>query len=327
MVKALSLLSSLGLSFFILCACTKGPIGSSNNPLKVVFIPYIEQQTIVTHTDALIHFLEKSLSQKLLKQDSGFHIKSSIPTSYVAVVEAFGTQRADLAALTTFSYLMTRDFKGYPVEAILTVDRFPDGRTYKGAIIARSDSKINSIADLQGKKFAFAEPASTSGFIMPSKLFKDHGIKLKETVFAGRHDTVVSMVYQQQVDAGAIYYSSPEVREVNGKKEVLIRDARSTVKTQIPDVENQVKIIGFTDAVPNEPWVLRTNIYPEKEKQEALKKALQEALIEFASLPEGKDMMQILVRAEKIVLADDSEYNPLREVLKSLDIDLASLVK
>lgn len=307
--------------------CSQSPVGSKSNPLKLMFIPYAESQTIITHTEGLVKFLEKSLSQKLLQQESGFYIKSSIPTSYVAVVESFGTGRADVAAMTTFSYLLTKDVKKYPVEAFLTVDRYPDGLKYRGAIIARADSKVKSVEDLKGKKFAYADPASTSGFILPAKLFKDKGIELAETMFAGRHDTVVMMVYQKQVDAGAIYYSSPEQRRENGKTTFHIRDARSMTLTQIPDVEKQIQIVGFTEEVPNEPWVIRTTIYQNPEEQERLKKALTESIIEFTSRPDGKNLMQVLVRAEKVVPVTDAFYDPVRDILKTLDLDAEKFVK
>lgn len=323
MKTILGLLSVLS----ILSGCAEAPVGSKKNPLKIFFIPYIEQQTIVTHTDALVKYLEKSLSQKMLGQDEGFHIKSSIPVSYVGVVEAFGTKRADVAAMTTFSYLLTRDIKKYPVEAFLTVDRDRDGKFYKGAIIARADSKIKSIKDLEGKKFAFSDPSSTSGFILPSKLFKDQGIKLSETVFAGRHDTVVSMVFQKQVDAGAIYYSMPEIKIVNGKKVELIRDARSMVMTQIPDVEDKIKIIGFTPEVPNEPWILRSNLFADPAQQAKFKAAIRDSIIEFSKSPAGKDLMEILVRAERLVPAEDSDYDGIRKVVTELQVNMSDFVK
>jgi len=307
--------------------CTQSPTGTKANPFRIMFIPYVESQTITYHTQSLVKFLETRLSQKMLGTDEGFYIKAAIPTSYIAVVEAFGTKRADLSSMTTFSYILTRDIKKYPVEAILSVDRDPDGMVYRGAIIARADSPIKKIEDLEGKRFAYSDPASTSGFILPAKLFKDKKINLAETVFAGRHDSVVMMVHQKQVDAGAIYYSSPEQRIVDGKNVAFIRDARSMVLTQIPDVEKKIKIIGFTQEVTNEPWVLRANIYDDPKDQARLKKAVQESIMEFVKTEDGKVLMQKLVRAEKVVPVSDSDYDGVRQILIDLEIDSTKLVK
>lgn len=322
MIRILGLL--LMLSFV---ACREPEPGTEGNPLKVMFIPYVEQRTIMLHSEGLIKFLEKSLSQKMLGQDSGFHIRVSIPTFYISVVEAFGTENADLSSMTTFSYLLTKDTKKYPVEAILTVIREPEGLVYKGAIIARADSNIKKLEDLKGKKFAFADPSSTSGFVLASKLFKDRGVALGETVFAGRHDNVISMVYQGQVDGGAIYYSSPKVRVENGKSIRELRDARSMVLSQYPDVEEKIKIIEFTDEVQNEPWVLRTNIYKDPVKQAKLRQSIIDSIIEYSASPEGKDLMQILIRADKVVPTDDARYDKIRAILKDIQFDISSAVK
>jgi len=279
------------------------------------------------HSEGLVKYLEKSLSQKMLGKDSGFYIRVSIPTFYISVVEAFGTENADLAAMTTFSYLLTKDTKKYPVEAILTVVREPEGLLYKGAIIARADGKIKKLKDLEGKKFAYADPSSTSGFILASKLLKDRGVTPGDTVFAGRHDTVISMVYQGQVDGGAIYYSSPTERIENGKKIRELRDARSMVLSQYPDVEEKIKIIDFTEEVQNEPWVLRTNIYKDPAKQAKLRQAVIDSIIEFSASPEGKDLMQVLIRADRVVPTDDASYDPIRKILRDLKFDVSSAVK
>jgi ABC-type phosphate/phosphonate transport system substrate-binding protein len=51
-------------------------------------------------------------------------------------------------------------------------------------------------------EIAYVDPSSTSGFILPKALLDQKGIKPSESVFAMRHDNVVTMVYQKQVDAG-----------------------------------------------------------------------------------------------------------------------------
>ncbi len=315
------------LSLSFLCACENGPVGSAKNPLKVMFTPYVEGQTVAENTQGLSQFLEKSLSEKWLHQPSGFHVKIVIPTSYIAIIEGFGTKRVDVAGMTTFPYVLARDVKKYPVEAFLTMERGVDGKMYKGAIITRSDSPIKSVEDLKGKKFAYSDPASTSGYILPSKFFKDKHIELKDTVFAGRHDAVVMMVQQKQVDAGAIFYMSPEIRDENGTKKKYLRDARQMVITQIPDVEQKIKIIAYTPMVPNEPIVIRTNLFADPAEQARFKAAFSESFIEFCTRPEGKDLMQKLLRADKIVPTRDADYDILRTMLTDLNLDPAQLVK
>src|SRR6185437_3716402 len=117
---------------------------------------------------------------------------------------SFGTNRADVAALNTYGYIIAHE--KYGAEARLITIRYGDS-TYKAQFLARSDSGIKKLEDLNGKKIAFVDPASISGYLLPLKYLKDRGIKPKETMFAMRHDNVISMIYQHQVDAGATFYS------------------------------------------------------------------------------------------------------------------------
>ncbi|MEZ4871820.1 MAG: phosphate/phosphite/phosphonate ABC transporter substrate-binding protein [Bdellovibrionales bacterium] len=302
------------------CKKEKGPIGSENNPLKMFFVPSDDTHTIALSAKEVDEYLEKYVSQKLYGKDTGFYIEASVPASYIAVVEAFGTERADFAAINTFSYILLKDKKKYPAEAVLNILRGEGESTYKAQIIARADSKINNLEDLKGKKFAFTDPASTSGYILPAILFNEKGIDLGEKIFAGRHDNVVTMVYQRQVDAGATYHSP----EYNGE----LMDARRKVKTQFPDVFEKIKIISFTEEIPNAPWVLRTNMYgDDKETYEKVKNALVEGLLEFSNTDNGKETMMKLYSITGLIKASDDDFQGVRDMFAKSAFDVEQLLK
>ena len=79
----------------------------------------------------------------------------------------------ELKTLKKLLSVDSKDIKKYDVEAIFTVVRNNNEMTYKSQIITRKDSGINSLKDLNGKSFAFTDPASTSGYILPSKLLQN----------------------------------------------------------------------------------------------------------------------------------------------------------
>ncbi|MDC1175089.1 phosphate/phosphite/phosphonate ABC transporter substrate-binding protein, partial [Bacteriovoracaceae bacterium] len=201
----------------------QGKLGSQDNPVKLYFTPSVDSDTITSNSVDFIKFLEK---------ETGLFFKTGIPTNYVAVVEAFGSQRADIAVMNSFGYLMANS--KYGAEAKLRVIRYGHDY-YQGQIIAHVDSGIKTVKDIQGKKFGFTDPSSTSGYMFPLKILNDNNVKPERTTFLTKHDNVVTSIYQKQVDAGATYYSAPAA-------DGTIRDARSRVKTQYPDVEDKVKI-------------------------------------------------------------------------------------
>jgi phosphonate transport system substrate-binding protein len=217
------------------------------------------------------------------------------------VVEAFGTGRADVASLNTYGYIIARE--KYGVEARLMTERFGE-TTYQAQFLARADSKIKKLEDLQGKKLAFVDPASISGYLLPMKYLNDRKIKPKETMFAMRHDNVVSMIYQGQVDAGATFYSPPAEGE--------IQDARRLVKAQYPDVEKKVKIIALTSPIPNDPIIFSKNM-PEEMKQK-----IASELIKFAKTTEGQRVLKELSSVTGLVPTTDKAYDETRAAVKSL---------
>lgn len=278
----------------LLAACTRdrGELGSASNPVKIFFVPSVDVKVLEDTSKTLSKFLE---------QNTPYKYTVSIPQSFIAVVEAFGTSRADVAGLNTYGYALA--FEKYGVQARLTTIRNGEA-TYRGQFLAKVGGKVSKMEDINGKKFAFVDPASTSGYILPMKYLKDHNIKPRETVFAMRHDAVISMIYQGQVDAGATFYVSP----TEGK----IQDARMLVKAQYPDVEEKIKVLALTDPIPNDPVVFRKDI------PEEMKSKISDALIQFVKTPEGRDVLQKLSGVTGLIPATDKDYEKSRAVLKEL---------
>ncbi|ASD62756.1 phosphate/phosphite/phosphonate ABC transporter substrate-binding protein [Bdellovibrio bacteriovorus] len=274
------------------CHLKKDVLGTAENPIKFHLVPAVDAKVLTDNSQILKDYLEKNTPYK-------FQI--TIPQNFVAVVESFGTKRADVAAINTYGYYLAH--KQYGVEARLTVIRYGSA-TYQSQFLARADGKIKSLKDLQGKKVAFVDPASTSGYLLPLKTLKDRKIEPKDTVFAMKHDSVVTMIYQGQVDAGATYYSPPQ----NGQLE----DARRLVKTQYPDVEQKVKIIELSEPIPNDPIVFR------KDMPEEMKEKIVDTLLQFAATPEGQKSLDLMLGATNLKKSTDSDYDSVREMLSTL---------
>jgi phosphonate transport system substrate-binding protein len=274
------------------CTHKREELGSAENPVKFFFVPSVDVRLLEDTSKALKTYMEANTPYKY---------KISIPPSYIAVVEAFGTSRADVASLNTYGYIIARE--KYGVEARLMTERYGQS-TYQAQFLARANSKIKKLEDLNGKKIAFVDPASISGYLLPMKYLNDRHIKPKETMFAMRHDNVVSMIYQGQVDAGATFYSPPEKGE--------IQDARRLVKQQYPDVEDKVKIIDLSTPIPNDPIIFR------KDMPEEMKVKIAEELTKFAKTPEGQRVLKELSSVTGLVPTTDKAYDETRAAVKAL---------
>jgi phosphonate transport system substrate-binding protein len=279
-------------------------LGSRNNPVKIYFTPSIDAKKISFNAKQLVDFLEK---------ETGYYYRTAVPASFVAVVEAFGTKKADIAGINTFSYLMAHD--KYGAEARLRIVRDGNETSYKGQLITRVDSGIDEIEEIDGRSIAYVDPSSTSGYILPKALLDANNIKPSEQVFAMRHDNVVTMVYQRQVSVGATYYAPPHPET----GEIL--DARMRVLTQFPDVAEKIKIIGYTQDIPNDPWVFR------KDMDEEMKDKIIDALLKFVSTEEGQKALYEIYDVVSLIPTTDEDYNSLRVMLRDLNINFERLVK
>ncbi len=288
---------------FALSACTsqKAELGSEKNPVKLYFIPSVDSKVLDANASVFKAYLESHTPYKFDVQ---------IPASYVAVVEAFGTKKADVAALNSFGYILAHE--KYGAEARMTVLRHGSS-TYQSQFIVRSDSSLKSVKDLEGKKIAFVDSASASGYLLPMKTLNDQNVKPKEVMFAMRHDNVVIKVYMGEVDAGATYYSPPE----NGR----IEDARRLVLTQYPDVEKKVRILSLSSAIPNDPVVFR------KDMPEEMKTKIVNCFLEFVKTSEGKRAFDDVFGATDLKLATDQDYDSVRQILSSLGKQANEMIK
>ncbi|MFN4111116.1 MAG: phosphate/phosphite/phosphonate ABC transporter substrate-binding protein [Ignavibacteria bacterium] len=300
----LYILPTLLFIVYITVRDVKGSLGTRKNPVKLYFTPSVDAEKITLSAKPLIQFLER---------ETGYYFETAIPTSYIAVVEAFGTDRADIAIINSFSYLLAH--QKYGANAVLRVIRTGNQAYYRGQIIVRTDSGIDRLEDLNGKSIAYVDASSASGYILPSNLLKKQRIKPSRETFAMKHDNVVIMVYQKQVDAGATFYSPPH--PVTGEP----LDARSRVKKQYPDVFEKIKILALTDSLPNDPVVFRKGMPP------VMVERIKNALLKFANSEEGKKIMPEIYSMEGLIETSDSDYDLLRKLIKETGLNLEEMVK
>jgi phosphonate transport system substrate-binding protein len=274
-------------------------LGTNDNPIKMAFVPSSDSQKVLSSGEPL---------GQLLERETGLKVRVSVPTSYAAVIEAMGANNVDVGWLAPFAYILAKDKFG--AEVILASVR-GGSKTYTGQIIAHADSGITDLQGLRGKKFAFVEPGSASGFLYPNALLAAQGIDYKtffsETTFAGGHDKVVIAVYNRQVDGGATFGDSAEGQ---------VTDARTTVAQTLPDVLDKVKPIGKTDPIPNDTVSVRKGLSPDMTAK------IRDGLLKVSESAEGKQALRDLYRIDGLAASTDGEYDPVRRAARALNLNL-----
>ena len=284
------LLFQILLTFYFPLASYAQSLGSAENPLRMMFVPSGDAQVILKGGREIGQFLQK---------ETGLHFKTSVATSYAAVIEAMGAGKVDVGWLATFSYVLAHD--KYGVELLLVVQRF-GSPFYRGQIMVSADSGIKNLAGLKGKRFAFVDPASTSGHLYPKTLLISQGFDpelfFKKSVFAGSHNAVVLSIYKGEVDGGAAYDGS-----------------RSAVAKTFPDIFDKVKVLTYTKEIPNDTVSVR------KELPENLKLKIREGLKAISHSPEGSKVLKKLYGISGFTDLDGL-FDPVREASRLLNLNL-----
>ena len=289
--------------------------------LVMAFVPSLDAETVLSSGRTIARMLEVA---------TGYSIEATVPTSYAATIEALCAGRVHIAWFAPTAYVLANARCGAQVGLISVRANLP----YFGSqILVSAASPAKSIADLKGKRFAFGDPASTSGYIWPAVYIKKKGFDpntfFSQTIFAGSHDRVVIAIYQGSVDAGATF------GEPGG-------DARDRVIRQFPDVKEKVRILEPVGP-PTIGYIPGDTISFRKELSNDVKEKIIKAMFRIAQTAPGKEAVYALYQHDgyatyedlitkykvdpRLVSSLDAFFNPIREAVKLLGIDLTKIVR
>jgi phosphonate transport system substrate-binding protein len=150
----------------------------------------------------------------------------------------------------------------------VVVPQEKDGSTYYYSVmVVRADSGIKTLADMKGHSLAWADPNSTSGYLIPSATLKTRGIELKDggyfskTGFSGGHEQGVVAVLNRQYDA-AVTWTSGQGEMAEGYTRGNLRSMVDRKMLKMSDIN----IIWQSGKIPNGPWAVRTALPVELKK-------------------------------------------------------------
>jgi phosphonate transport system substrate-binding protein len=268
--------------------------GSDITVLKMGLIPASDAEEMLRNYQPVVEYLEEEL---------GIDVELTVTTDYTAAIEAMRYKHIDMAWFGPFSYVLAVEVAG--AEAIVNGVKESSGKaTYKSVIVTRADSGIETLEDVIGRTFAFVDPASTSGNLIPRKMLLENNIDpdndFSTVYYAGTHNAVQLAIANGNVDAGA---SSDNVYQR------MVDEGELDPETSI--------IIFESEPIPGSPIVVRGDL------PEELKNAIQQALINM----DEQTIHQVdgWGGIERYQAVSDSDYDVIRETAEILGLDLGSM--
>lgn len=183
---------------------------------------------------------------------------------YDGVIQGLLGGTLDVAGLGASGYAKIYLADPNAVEPFLTNVQTDGSTGYYSVMLARKDSGIATLADAKGKKLGYADPDSTSGYLIPLVTLPEAlgGMKpdeyFSETSFNGGHENNVLALLDGKIDVGVTWASG--VGEFS--EGYTSGNIRSMVDKGMLDMEDVVQV-WQSPLIPNGPLVMRTSLSQE----------------------------------------------------------------
>jgi len=235
---------------------------------------------------------------------SGLPVKAVVTADYAGVVEALRSRLVEMAFVHSVGYVYASREAGCQILAKATRR---GAATYTARIFVRRNGGIRSLPELRGKRIAFVDPTSTSGYIYPMVLLIKAGLVqnrdpktfFREAVFAGAHDAALLALLNGSVDAAAVFDEAPE--------RLLPDRSRAT----------ELLMVAESPPIPNDGVCARQGL------EAALVLRLTQALLGL-NRPEHRTTLLRLYNIDGLVSARDRDYDPVREAVDTLKLPIKS---
>jgi len=296
---------------------TQSPLGSEANPIKIGFILAPDETTANEAAEDVAFLIGK---------DTGFAIESLIYPDFQDLATAIINGEVDLFWLKPLEYLylnwesaaevvlMTNHLGvyAYGVQFMANVSRgftsFFDPETNQSL-----GDPISALQQFSGTRPCFTDSNSIPGYYVPLGLLTLTSTPTLDPVITYSYNATIRALYIQGIcDFGVSYALTGDPRTA------------SDILDNIPDAQNQVEIIWQSDGIiPN------INLSASPELPLHIQHRLQEAFLNLPDTPEGLDLLSAALnyQVEALKTVEDSFYNPLRDALIPLELDLETITR
>src|SRR5262245_17846989 len=231
-----------------------------------------------------------------LEKDLGVKVKPVMASDYRGTIEALKFKKAEIGPLGPKSYVEATNDNEANVEPVVQIRHSNGSMGYRSCLIVHTDSDLFSPEDIGGKTFAFNDPNSTSGYLVPMTMFlNEMSINPKEyfskLTFSGSHEASILAIANKKVDVAST--NLPDVQQL-------------TREGKVP--RGALRVIWVSKLIPNDPVVVR------KDLPASLRQAVQESLITMKDRNPEAFAQGGAFFGGGFVRADDQKYQIVRDM-------------
>ncbi len=226
-----------------------------------------------------------------------------ISKNYEGLAEAMKSKKIDFAFFTAMTFVTAENQVGIKV----LLKKVWEAPYYYSMLIARKDTGISKIENLKGKKIAFVDQKSASGYLYPQVILQKKGLKnsdFKEVAFSGNHQASIDFLENKRVDAAAVFSDDEK--------------GSSSAWTKFGKTKSKYNILWTSSPIPNDPFCVRQDFYDQYPK---LTHTLMFSLIDVLQENGGKKKFAEILGTGDLLPATSKQYDPVREMVKTLKLE------
>ena len=291
MKKILLALFSFIFVFSIVGCIAKTETKKEEKVIKMGFVPLKNSEKLVEDLKPISDYLSERL---------GVKVEAFTASNYIGVVEGLGSGSVDFGIIPPFSSLLAQ--KQSSAKPILTSKGKTGKPGYTAELYVRKDSGIKSLQDVKGKKVAFVDPSSSSGYIYPGAMLVEAGLNLDKDIsyqFSGGHDKSLQLLLNKDVDVIATF---------DGVEDRYAKD--------FPQAKTDIQKLATSDMIPGIMVTVSSKM--DKELQEKLEKALRD----IEKDPKMKEMFTKMFSITGFTDVDQDAYKKVEATAKVMNVDL-----
>lgn len=178
---------------------------------------------------------------------------------YAGVLQGFAARQLEMAGLGPVGYARIWLDTNGNIEPLVVALESDGSDSYVALMYVRADSGITNLDGMRGRSLAWADPNSTSGFLVPRSELREAGINIdtffSRTGFAGGHEQGVVAVLGRQYDGGVTWASG-----IGEESQGFTRgNLRAMVEKEMLRMSD-IRIIWRSRPIPNGPIGVRRDL-------------------------------------------------------------------
>lgn len=261
------------------------PAAHAEQPLIMGVFPRLNALETAQHFGPLARYLSEA---------TGREVKLETAKDFESFWEGVSAQRYDLVHFNQYHYIKSHKAHGYQV---ILKNKEKDQSTLGAALVVRSDSPIQKLTDLKGKKVVFGgDRSAMQAYISTTYLLRKAGLKEGDYAeeFAKNPPNAVMGVFFRQADAAGA-----------GDRVLEIPALAKRVNT------TELRYLATGEQLAHLPWAVKSSMKP------ALRQQIQSTMQSMHTTELGKAILANL-SFDGFVPATDKEYDKHRRIVREV---------